>query len=165
MAQKAHERNADAAKQVEILAGLGLPKRDIRFALESMFDDQGYSEDTLIRHYRDELDAGMAKAKTRLLQRAYDRATGRNVPENVSPDVAYREEGRSLEWILSAVHKVSPLTKVSGPDGGAVPITNIDLSSLSDDDLDALERISAKLNGGSDPSGEAAPPATPDGGR
>lgn len=155
MAQKAHQRNESAAKQIEILAGLGLPQRDIRFAVEAMFEDQGYSEDTLARFYRDELDRGMAKAKTMLLQRASDRAFGRNVPDGVSADVAYREGGRSIEWMLNAVHKVIPHThqRHSGPDGGAIPIANIDLSSLSDDDLAALERISAKLHAGSDQGG------------
>lgn len=152
MAQKAHERNEEAAKQIEILAGLGLPQADIRYAVEAMFSDQGYSEDTLTRHYREELDRGMAKAKTLLLQKASDRAHGRNLPEGVSPDVAYREQGRSLEWMLNAVHKIIPHShqRHSGPDGGAIPIANIDLSSLTDDDLAALERISEKLHAGSD---------------
>lgn len=160
MAQKAHERNEEAARQIEILAGLGLPQSDIRYAVEAMFDDQGYSEDTLQRHYRKELDAGMAKSKTRLLQGAYDRAFGRNAPEGVSPDVVYREGTRSTEWLLGAVHGIGPVTntRLSGPNGGPVQFEKVDLSALDDDDLAHLERISAKLHSRSDSSGAGAPP-------
>lgn len=143
-----HQRNEQAAAQIEILAGFGLPRRQIRLAVEALFTDQGYSEDTLERHYRAELDRGMAKAKTTLLQGAYDIALGRNIPDGVSPDTAYRERGRKIDFLLNAVHGVVPhqSQRHAGPDGGAIPFANIDLSSLSDDDLDALERISARLS-------------------
>lgn len=146
--QLPHQRNEAAAKQIEILAGYGLPQIQISEFIEAVFDDQGYSVDTLQRHYGRELKSGKAKAKVQLMQGAYDRAFRRNVPEGVAPDTVYREAGRSIEWLLNAVHEVVPHQnqRHSGPDGGAIPHANIDLSSLSDDDLDALERISQRLN-------------------
>ena len=143
-----HIRNADAAAQIEILAGFGLPQIEISQFLEATFEDQGYSPDTLQRHYRPEINAGKVKAKAKLMAGAYDIAFGRAIPEGVTADRAYSERSRKIEWLLNAVHQIVPHSnqRHSGPDGGAIPLANLDLSSLTDDDLDALERISARLN-------------------
>lgn len=142
-----HVRNEEAAKQIEILSGFALTREQVSQAICTLFTDQGYSPDTLERHYREELNRGKTKAKTALMQGAYDIALGRNTPAGVSPDAAFRERGKKIEFLLSAVHDVVPAQarRLGGPDGGAIPLAHIDLSSLSDDDLDALERLSERL--------------------
>lgn len=151
----AHEYNPEAAAQIEILSGYGLPQNQIVDFLEATFDDQGYSQDTIQRHYRAEIDRGKAKAKVTLIRGAYDMAMGRNKPDGVSADTAFREQSRKIEFLLNVVHKMVPYTgqHLSGPDGGAIPIANIDLSNLTDDDLDALERISQRLDQPGDDKG------------
>jgi hypothetical protein len=134
--QPKHVRNEAAAEQIELLAGFGLPKREIGQAVEALFKDQGYSEDTIERHYRDEWDRGLAVAKSKLLIGANDIAFGRLQPEGVTPDRLFAERARKIEWLLGAVHKVAPVQshRLGGPEGGAIPV---EYRNLSDDELDA----------------------------
>ena len=128
-----HVRNEQAAAQIEILAGFGLPQWQIAYMLTESFTDQGYSEDTLQKHYRLELDRGAVKAKAVLLQGAYDRALMRNLPDGVSKDTAYRVAETSTKWLMETVHDMGPVSrhKHMGPDGGAIRY-----AELSDEELD-----------------------------
>lgn len=76
-----HERNEVAAALIERLAGYGLPQNCMSDFLEWARDhtdldlgEQGYSADTLKRHYRDALDRGRIPGKEMLLGRVYQMA-------------------------------------------------------------------------------------------
>lgn len=136
-----HVRNEKAAEQVEIMAGFAMPFWQIAIAVDALFDDQGYSQDTIERHYRPELDRGLVKSKALLMQGAYDLALGRNVPDGVSPDKVYDIRAKKIAWLLSAVHGVAPVTRQwhSGPNEGP-----INYAELTDEEID--EEIAKRLN-------------------
>lgn len=137
---RAHVRNEQAAVQIEILAGFCMPHWQIAIMLDETYKDQGYSQDTLEKHYKPELDRGAIKAKAMLMQGAYDRALGRNVPEGVSPDVQYKMMETSGRWLMESVHDMAPVSrhKHMGPEGGAIRYTQ-----LSDEELD--QQIAEKI--------------------
>jgi hypothetical protein len=104
--QQPHIRTEEIARQVETMTGLGITQNDMGHILQ-------LSPDTLARHYRDELDRGMSKAKMTLLNRAYQMAMGQAVPEGVSKDAAYRISSDKVDFLLN-VHEF---------DGSAINIT------------------------------------------
>lgn len=141
---RGHQRNPQAAAQIEILAGFGLPQWQIAILLTETFTDQGYSEDTLQKHYKPELDRGAIKAKSVLMQGAYDRALGRNVPTGVSPDVAYRVAETCARWLLESVHDMAPASKHKhmGADGGAIRYAQLSDEELEREIAERLARAS-----------------------
>lgn len=117
---KAHQRNESAAKLIKRLAGYGMPQAEIARACIAAFGD-GYSVDTLDRHYRAELDHGLALAKVQLLKRAHDMALMRGLPPGLSVDAAYRISSDKVDFLLNAVHRVRP-GSVHEFDGSAINI-------------------------------------------
>lgn len=65
----AHEPTAETRKQVEAMAGYGIRADDIARSV-------GISQETLRKHYRDELDLGTVKANTAVAQSLYKKALG-----------------------------------------------------------------------------------------
>ena len=110
---KPHERDEQAAKLIEMLAGFGLSQPEIKQAVEAQFD-QGFSVATLDRHYRAELDRGLARAKSQLLQRAHQMAMGREAPQGVSPDKVYEISSKKVDFLLRVVHGVGAAELGSG---------------------------------------------------
>lgn len=108
-------RTDEVARQVEIMAGLGITQPDMESILQ-------ISGDTLARHYRAELDAGMAKAKFQLMERAHQMAMGLQVPEGVSKDEAYRIASKKVDFLLNVVHRVRPGTALD-LEGGSINVT------------------------------------------
>ena len=102
-----HERNAQVAALVMQLSGYGMTQDEIAKAVKAAFGP-GYSEETLKRHYREELDEGLALAKERVLTRAHQMAMGQNIPEGVSPDKAYEMAGKKIDFLLNVVHRMRP---------------------------------------------------------
>ena len=111
-----HERSEEAATLVRELSGYGMPQEEISRVLNATYGG-GYSVDTLDRHYRPELDAGLAVQKTHLLRRAHKIAMGEDVlatldengeviPSKVTPDAQLRESANTTRWLLGAVHRV-----------------------------------------------------------
>lgn len=148
-----HERNAFAAAVIERLSGYGLPQKCMSDYLEWMRDleiarnlgDQGYSVDTLHRHYRDAMDRGKPAGKEILMGRVYQMAMMENLPEGVTPDRAYTIAADKLMALLNIQHGIMPHQshRHAGPGGGPIPIAL--LSCLDDEELNWLERISRKL--------------------
>lgn len=64
-----HEPTDAMRKQVETMAGFGIPQVDIARSL-------GIHDETLRTHYRDELDLGVVKANSAVAQSLYKKATG-----------------------------------------------------------------------------------------
>ena len=64
-----HEPTESTRKQVESMAGYGIPEADIALSLE-------ISAPTLRKHYRRELDMGHIKANSAIAQSLFKKATG-----------------------------------------------------------------------------------------
>jgi hypothetical protein len=69
MGRRRHQPDPGQRRQVEAMAGYGIPEADIATVLE-------IDPKTLRRHYRGELDKGHIKATTRVAENLYRRATG-----------------------------------------------------------------------------------------
>ena len=68
MGRKAHSPDATTRRQVEAMAGYGIPEADIAGVLS-------IDPKTLRKHYRHELDHGHTKANARVAEFLYRRAT------------------------------------------------------------------------------------------
>ena len=69
MGRPAHKPDPVTRRQVEAMAAYGIPETDIATVVE-------IDPKTLRRHYRKELDTGHIKAKTKVAENLYRRATG-----------------------------------------------------------------------------------------
>ncbi|MEY3773876.1 MAG: hypothetical protein RLZZ129_656 [Verrucomicrobiota bacterium] len=97
----AHQPTEAGRKQVESMAGYGIPADDIAMSLE-------ISKPTLIKHYRRELDMGHIKANSAVAQSLYKKATG----EGASAVTA------AIFWLKTrAGWKETVVNEHSGPDG------------------------------------------------
>ena len=69
MGRKAHKPDNAGRRQVEALAGYGIPEAEIAGVI-------GVDPKTLRKHYRHELDHGHTKANARVAENLYRKATG-----------------------------------------------------------------------------------------
>ena len=69
MGRRAHKPDDAGRRQVEAMAGYGIPEADIACVLE-------IDPKTLRRHYRKELDKGHIKANSKVAENLYRKATG-----------------------------------------------------------------------------------------
>jgi len=69
MARPAHKPDPTVRRQVEAMAGYGVPEADIAGVV-------GVSPKTLRKHYRGELDHGHVKANAKVAENLYRKATG-----------------------------------------------------------------------------------------
>ena len=120
--QPPYERSDEVAHQVETMTGFGMTHIEMGQVL-------GVSPDTLQRHYPNELEIGKAKAKERLINRAYRMAMMEQIPEGVSGDKAYEISSRKVDFLLNVIHRVRPGT-VTEFDGSALNVI------ISADDAD-----------------------------
>ena len=72
MPQAPHEPTDESKTMARTLSGLGVPQGDIATLL-------GVSKPTLHKHYREELDKGMAEANAKVAQSLFKQATGGNI--------------------------------------------------------------------------------------
>lgn len=152
--QTPHQRNDNAAALILRLASFGLPQQSIADFLDWTQGDplaldlggQGYSIDTLTRHYRPELDQAKAPAKDMLLHRMYAMAMMEGVPPGVTPDRAYAIAADKLMALLNIQHGIMPHQshRHAGPNGGPIPISLIE-SVLTPEEIGQLASITAKL--------------------
>jgi DNA-binding transcriptional MerR regulator len=157
MAQKPHQHNELAAKLIRELRGYGVPIKGISRHLEWLQEQgildlggQGYARETLKRHYRLSLDVGALPTKHMLMQVIAQGALGEDLPEGISPDLAYREGLANARWYLEKVHGVGAAK--AAPEGrGQIPIDLV-REVLTVDEIDQLERIMGKLQRAMDPS-------------
>ena len=71
MSQAPHEPTEDSRKMAKTLSGLGVPQDDIATLI-------GVSKPTLHKHYREELDKGMAEANAKVAGSLFSQATTGN---------------------------------------------------------------------------------------
>lgn len=69
MARPSHKPDPQTRRQVEAMAGYGVPESDIAGVV-------GVSPKTLRRHYRSELDHGHVKANAKVAESLFRKATG-----------------------------------------------------------------------------------------
>lgn len=123
----AHEPNDATRRAVEILATAGLFQYQI--AAQMKMD-----EDTLVKYYEYELNAGwasnMKKATDVIIKRIEE--DGEEAMEAAKFFLSRRGKG-----LWSDQKNV----EVSGPGGGAIPMINIDLDAMDYDRLEQLDRI------------------------
>lgn len=149
----AHVRNATAAAIVERLASYGVPQSCISDFLGWAQDHeivelgaQGYSMDTLQRHYRDAIDQGRVPSKDMLMGRMYAMALMENLPEGVSADRAYSVAADKLEKLLNIQHGIvaHQSHRHAGPGGGPIPIALIE-ATLTAEEIETLAYLTGKL--------------------
>ena len=118
--------------QVLVSAGVGSPHWLIASNL-------GISEDTLTRHFADELAKGRARAIEQMAKTCYARALGTGVGAHVL----------MMFWLKTqAGWKETSVTELTGADGKPLQMENVtepDFSSLDEEDLLMLEHLSAKM--------------------
>src|SRR5215207_5981294 len=101
MARRAHKPNSTARRQVEAMAGYGVPEADIAGVI-------GIDPKTLRKHYRDELDHGHVKANAKVAENLFRKATGEGREAVVA----------AIFWLkVRAGWKETSLHEVSGPAG------------------------------------------------
>jgi hypothetical protein len=69
MGRRSHKPDPTSRRQVEAMAGYGIPEVDIACVLD-------LDPKTLRKHYRSELDKGHIKATTKVAENLYRKATG-----------------------------------------------------------------------------------------
>jgi predicted transcriptional regulator len=130
------EPTTEERARVKLCVGLGYNQSEIALLL-------GKSEDSLQRHCRHELDAGKLEIDAKIGAKLVDKC--------MKGDTA-----SILFW-----HKVrrgwreTNRTEHTGPNGGPIETLTYDLSKLTDEELDDLERIRSRITvAGGDPGGE-----------
>lgn len=102
--QKPHKPTDEDRKQVEILAGLGVPQGQICLLIQD-----GIDEKTLRKYYSRELESGVAKANSQVSKSLFQKAT--------SGDTAAQ-----IWWTKTRMGwKDTSRVEHSGPDGKAIP--------------------------------------------
>lgn len=126
---------------VEALASYGIPHIEIGKVI-------GVDPKTLRKHYDPELETAQTKANAMVAQSLFAKATSKGI---TGPSVT-----AAIFWLkVRAGWKETTVHEHGGKNGG--PIEYVDLSALSDDELDQLEKIRAKLTKpGSDQGREGA---------
>jgi hypothetical protein len=126
---------------VETLASYGITHIDIGAVI-------GVDPKTLRKHYGPELETAETKANAMVAQSLFSKATSKGI---TGPSVT-----AAIFWLkVRAGWKETSVHEHGGRNGG--PIEFCDLSALSDDELDQLEKIRAKIaKPGGDQGGESA---------
>ncbi len=155
-----HEHNLIAAAIIANLRGHGITQQGISEHLECLqaegvvdLGGQGYSLDTLQRHYRISLDVGAIVSRDRLLEMLTKFAMGEGMPQGVSPDAALRTMSDSIKWMLEKHYgegaKGSPLDLERSTH--RLPLERV-REVLSIEEMGQLERILRKLKAAEDPA-------------
>ena len=106
MARPPHKPDAANRRQVEAMAGYGVPEVDIARVLR-------IDPKTLRKHYRDELDGGHVKANAKVAENLFRKATG-DGPQSVTAAIFWmKTRARWKETTVSEVtHDVGDPIKV-----------------------------------------------------
>ena len=98
-------------RMVEAMTGYGIPQDDIARVV-------GIDDETLRKHFREELDTGIAKANTRVAEFLFEQATGQRGEGGGSVAAA-------IFWMKSRARwKETIAAEHSGPDGKPIEISD-----------------------------------------
>lgn len=128
---------------VQTMTAYGIPQDEIGAVL-------GISHVTLRKYYAREIAVGATLANSKVAEALYQSATG-DGPQKVTAQIF---------WLKTRARWKEPPHEVSGPGGGPITTANVDLSKLTDEQLQALELVFSALAGepggddGDDPGGE-----------
>ena len=93
MGRRAHKPDPQTRRQVEAMAGYGIPENDIGRVI-------GIDAKTLRKHYRDELDTGHIKANAKVAESLFRHATS-NGPQSVTAAIFWmKTRGRWSETFV-----------------------------------------------------------------
>ena len=110
MGRKAHNPEPGQRKQVEAMAGYGVPEAEIACVLE-------IDPKTLRRHYRSELDKGHIKANSRVAESLYRKATT-DGSQSVTAAIFWLKTRAG--WRETSAHQLT------GRDGGPIRVVETD---------------------------------------
>jgi len=101
-----HVPTPETRAKVEALAGFGAPEVYI-------YGEIGISQNTLRKHYREEMDKGVTKANMQVVQSLFKKAIG-NDQGSVAAAIFWAKT--RLGWKETSAHEHA------GPNGGAIPV-------------------------------------------
>lgn len=133
---KEFEPTEEQRNLVKGFAAVGLPQSQIASYI-------GIDKVTLLKYFRKELDHGMIEANSQIAKTLYQKAMSGNIAAAI-----FWAKAR-MGWSERIIHA----NDVDNPMPSAnqtVNINQMDLSKLSEDELDQLEKIAAKLEGDTD---------------
>jgi hypothetical protein len=107
MGRPPHEPDVSYRKQVEALAGFGVPETDIARVI-------GIDPKTLRKYYRDELDTGHIKANAKVAENLFRKATGEGRESVVAAIFWLKTRAR---WKETSAHEIS------GPEGRRLEVS------------------------------------------
>lgn len=103
MSQAPHEPTEETRKLAKTLSGLGVPQDDIATIV-------GVSKPTLHKHYREDLDKGMAEANAKVAESLFRQATSGNT-------------SAAIFWMKARANwSEKIINEQTGPNGGPVEI-------------------------------------------
>ena len=115
MGRRAHRPDGAGRRNVEALAGYGVPEIEIAEVV-------GVDPKTLRKHYRGELRTGHIKANAKVAENLYRRATGEGREAVVA----------AIFWLKTrAGWKETSLHEVSGPDGAPIEVAELSNRDLA----------------------------------
>ncbi|WP_159966137.1 hypothetical protein [Profundibacterium mesophilum] len=128
--RKKHNPTKSTRRSVEDMSACGIPQGDIARVL-------GIDPKTLRLHYRDELDNAATKANAAVAGSLYRRA----ISDDANPSAAIFWLKTRAQWRETPTQLDH--TSSDGSMASQSPVT-FNLSALSDEELDALERLTDK---------------------
>jgi len=140
MADMTHKPTKATRKQVETMAGYGIPEDGIAESI-------GISAPTLRKYYAKEIKLGHVKANEKVAAFLYTKATT-DGPQAVTAAIFWAKT--RMRW------RETDRLEHTGAGGGPIRTESVDLTKLSDEELDAYIAIRQKMDGapGDDDSGD-----------
>jgi hypothetical protein len=102
MSRRSHRADEASRRQVEAMAGFGVPEADIATVLD-------IDPKTLRKHYRPELDKGHIKATTKVAENLYRKATGEG-REAVTAAIFWLKTRAG--WKETSIHEMTGPAKI-----------------------------------------------------
>lgn len=136
----AHQPTLESRKRVRSFSGFAVPQEQIAHL-------EGIDTKTLRKHYRRELDLGMAEANAAIGRSIFEQAIGRPAVYDPTTGALLREElkpDKSAAIFLSktrlGMRETNQVQHV-GKDGGPIQTTTMNLSALTDEELGLFESL------------------------
>lgn len=123
MANPPHKPTDTQRKTVKALSAYGIPQLEIAKVI-------GIDDETLRIHYRHELDTANAEACAKVAESLYRKATGDGQQAVTAAIFWMKTRGK---W------KETHVQETVGADGGPIQVARVDLSKLTDEQLNILE--------------------------
>src|SRR5665213_4537657 len=112
MGRRSHKPDAFKRRQVEAMAGYGVPEADIARVV-------GIDPKTLRKHYREELDTGQIKATAKVAESLFRKATGDGAQSVTAAIFWLKTRGGWRETLRSHQVAVTYLTKLTDEEARA----------------------------------------------